>query len=151
MMRTAPKMLLALCAVLCTHCAPGALHMDAHDVLDGDDTDTAPEDSETSDTIEDVVGSGEDDDAEGCSDIYDQDILPTFHLDFEPDEWNSIVSACYAGSQAYHPVRFSYEEETVEAMVRLKGNWSWSCDKMQFVISFNEEDSDGRFHGSLLR
>jgi hypothetical protein len=32
-------------------------------------------------------------------------------------------------------------------MVRLKGNWTWTCGKYQFVVSFNEEDPDTRFHG----
>jgi hypothetical protein len=44
-------------------------------------------------------------------------------------------------------VQFSHEGETVDAMVRLKGNWSWSCDKMQFVVSFNEAGDGGRYQG----
>lgn len=83
----------------------------------------------------------------GCSDLYDQDTLPTFELTFTEDEFRSLRADCSSGLQTYHPVEFSYEGETVPAMARLKGNWSWSCDKMQFVISFNEEDPDGRFHG----
>ena len=35
----------------------------------------------------------------------------------------------------------------MSVMVRLKGNWSWRCDKKQYVISFNEVDAKGRFHG----
>jgi hypothetical protein len=82
-----------------------------------------------------------------CSDLYTQSELPTFSLDFVPQDWADLQSACDRGSQAYHPVQFSYDGETVDAQVRLKGNWSWDCDKLQFVISFNEEDPDARFHG----
>lgn len=82
-----------------------------------------------------------------CSDLYDQDALPTFALSFEREDWAALNADCAAGAQTYHPVQFTYEGETVSAMARLKGNWSWSCDKMQFVISFNEEDSEARFHG----
>ena len=85
--------------------------------------------------------------SEDCADLYDQDTLPTFELDFEPEDWASLNQACSAGSQAYHPVQFTWNDETVPAKVRLKGNWSWSCEKLQFVVSFNEDDPDGRFHG----
>jgi len=125
-------------------CAPGTLHTESQDLSDLE-RDTTEDDTNSTDTIEDVEGIPSDEDS--CSDIYNQDILPTFSLDFEPSVWDQIVSACSAGSQTYFPVQFSYDGETVEAMTRLKGNWSWNCDKMQFVISFNEEDPDGRFHG----
>ena len=82
-----------------------------------------------------------------CPDLYNPNRLPTFELTFSPAEWTSLQSACSAGSPAYHPVAFSYGDETVDAQVRLKGNWSWNCDKMQFIVSFNEEDAAARFHG----
>ena len=82
-----------------------------------------------------------------CADLYTQSRVPTFSLELEPQEWLDLQTDCSRGSQAYHPAQFSFEGETVEAQVRLKGNWSWDCDKMQFVISFNEEDPDARFHG----
>ncbi len=54
---------------------------------------------------------------------------------------------CDATRQQYRPAQFRYGSEQHDVMVRLKGNWSWSCQKMQFVVSFNETDPNGRFHG----
>ena len=82
-----------------------------------------------------------------CADLYDPEVLQTIELEFEPAEWNGLRSDCAVGIQAYRPVDFTIGGETVPAMARLKGNWSWSCDKPQFVISFNEVDPEGRFHG----
>lgn len=82
-----------------------------------------------------------------CADVYDPTILPTFELSFAPGEWQALQSDCQQGLQDYHAVEFTYAGETVPAMARLKGNWSYNCDKYQFVISFNEQDSSGRFHG----
>ncbi len=82
-----------------------------------------------------------------CPSLYDQDRLVEFSLDFAAADWGAMQSDCANGTQRYRPVSFSYEGETVAAMARLKGNWSWSCDKFQFVISFNEEDPAARFHG----
>lgn len=82
-----------------------------------------------------------------CSELYDPDTLPTFELTFTDEEWGALRRDCGQGLQTYHPASFTWEGESVDAMVRLKGNWSWSCDKMQFVVSFNEVDPDGRFHG----
>lgn len=82
-----------------------------------------------------------------CDDLYAQDTLPEFDLSFSPEAWSALTADCSAGAQTYRPARFTYDGETVSAMVRLKGNWSWSCDKMQFIVSFNEKDPDARFHG----
>ncbi len=82
-----------------------------------------------------------------CADLYDQDTLPTFELTFTPGELAGIQSDCQAGVQQYRPVQLTYGGETASAMVRLKGNWSWDCGKMQFVVSFNSVDPDARFHG----
>ena len=82
-----------------------------------------------------------------CEDIYDPAIVPTFELTFSDVELQGLASDCDQGIQNYRPVEFRYGDETVAAMARLKGNWSFSCDKYQFVISFNELDSSGRFHG----
>jgi hypothetical protein len=84
---------------------------------------------------------------EPCADIYDSDILPTFELTFSDDAWQGIEADCSEGAQNYYPVEFTYDGETVAAMARLKGNWSYDCRKYQFVISFNEEDPEARFHG----
>lgn len=82
-----------------------------------------------------------------CDALYDPSLLPTFDLEISQQEWNGLRSDCNSGIQNYRPVKFTYEGETVDAMARLKGNWTWNCDKMQFVISFNEVDSTARFHG----
>jgi hypothetical protein len=82
-----------------------------------------------------------------CSPLYDPDILPTFSLTFTDEDWRALRGDCSTGAHPYRPVQFSYNGETVDAKVRLKGNWSWSCDKLQFVVSFNEVDPDARFAG----
>lgn len=82
-----------------------------------------------------------------CADLYDQDTLPTFELTFAPEELSALQSDCQNGIQQYRPVELTHGAETVAAMARLKGNWSWDCQKMQFVVSFNETDKKGRFHG----
>jgi len=82
-----------------------------------------------------------------CADIYDETILPTFELTFAPQELDNLMIDCQNNVQQYRPVTFTYGAEVVPAMARLKGNWSWSCTKMQFIVSFNETDKKGRFHG----
>lgn len=82
-----------------------------------------------------------------CPDLYSPDIVPTFDLNFTDEDWTQMAQDCAQGSQAYRPVEFTYDGETVSAQVRMKGNWSWNCEKYQFVISFNEDDPDARFRG----
>jgi hypothetical protein len=128
--------------------------------LGGGATDDPPSQAETG--IEDIGGiedtgdSGEGEDtAEGedtgwpkaCAGLYDADLLPEFELTFDAAEWSGMMRDCQSGTQRYRPIQLSYDGETVDAQARLKGNWSWSCDKFQFVISFNEADPDPRFHG----
>ncbi|MBK8257449.1 MAG: CotH kinase family protein [Polyangiaceae bacterium] len=84
---------------------------------------------------------------QACSDLYDQDLLPTFELTFSPTDLSGLQGDCQSGSQNYRPATLTYGSETVDVMVRLKGNWSWDCGKMQFVVSFNEIDPNARFHG----
>lgn len=86
-------------------------------------------------------------DAKGCSDLYASDTLPTFEFELEQDQLEGLQADCASNTKQYRPVTFKFGSEVVPAMVRLKGNWSWRCDKMQFVVSFNEQDSKGRFHG----
>ncbi len=106
--------------------------------VDQEPIDQEPVDQEPADT-EGKTG--------GCSDVYDDDVLPTFGLEFTPQELEGLEQDCASNTKQYRPVTLEYGAERVPAMVRLKGNWSWRCDKMQFVISFNETDSKGRFHG----
>jgi hypothetical protein len=84
-----------------------------------------------------------------CSDIYDPKIVPTFELAIAPDQLALMEADCQAnpGIKQYRPATFKYNGESVSVMVRLKGNWSWRCEKKQFLISFNEVDPAGRFHG----
>ena len=84
-----------------------------------------------------------------CSGLYDPDALLQFELDIPDDSWAGLESDFRNGWKNYHPATFTWEEETREVQVRLKGNpsFSWLSDKLQFVISFNEDDADARFHG----
>ena len=136
-------------------CSPGTVSLGAPDSGSGTDTLERIDDEDTSEPedTDDTEDTEDTDDAEktwprACPDLYDPEIVPTFDLAFEAGELDRLHSDCSAGSQAYHPVTFTYDGETVAAMVRLKGNWSWSCEKLQFVISFNEEDPAGRFRGT---
>lgn len=82
-----------------------------------------------------------------CSDIYAADLLPAFELEMAQVELAALERDCENRVKQYRPATFKYGDETAEVMVRLKGNWSWRCDKKQFVISFNEVDAKARFHG----
>ena len=84
---------------------------------------------------------------QACPDIYDENSVPSFDLTFTPEELNALQIDCGNHVQQYRPVKLTYGNEVVDAMARLKGNWSWDCGKMQFVVSFNEIDPKGRFHG----
>lgn len=83
----------------------------------------------------------------GCSDLYNPNVVPVFEVEISEGEWRGMKEDCERGIKAYRPIVFRYGEESADAMMRLKGNWSWRCEKKQFVISFNEINSDGRFHG----
>lgn len=79
-----------------------------------------------------------------CADLYDETVLPGFELTVEPEHFRAIFEQC---DREYHPARFSYQGQSVDVMIRSKGNWSYRCERPQFVISFNELDPDARFHG----
>jgi hypothetical protein len=82
-----------------------------------------------------------------CPDIYDTGTLQTFELEMARDELEQMHRDCAQQVKTYRPATFRYGSEAARVMVRLKGNWSFRCDKMQFVVSFNETDPDARFHG----
>ena len=82
-----------------------------------------------------------------CSDVYDPDTLQRFELEIAPDVLAAIENDCAAEQKVYRPATLHYGDEVVDVMVRLKGNWSFRCEKKQFTISFNETDSKARFHG----
>jgi hypothetical protein len=101
---------------------------------------------------------------EGCPDIYRQDVFPEYRVAMTPEHWSAINEeflerpereAMGLDPNPYHPIDLEYNGTPVYgAMIRLKGQSSWlqaiefdDEPKMQFVISFNEIDSDGRFHG----
>jgi hypothetical protein len=102
--------------------------------------------------------------APGCSDLFRQDVVPTYSIEISDDEWTKMVAefnnltALRAGLDfaVYHPVVFHFGDETVTtAAIKLRGQSSWgdavSMDgaraKMQFNVSFKELNSGGKFHG----
>ncbi len=84
-----------------------------------------------------------------CLTPFDSEVLQ--ELEIDSDEWDDLVAEYESGNpeQPYHPATLTFEGETIEASVRLKGNEevSWIGRKMQFVVSFVEVDPDVRFHG----
>lgn len=124
-------------------------------IAPGDGVDTAF--SSAIDSVEQAPGdssaepddSSDGDDESQCDAIYDTDKLPEFALDFGPNDWDALEDDYRSGDKQYHPARFTYDGESFDVQVRLKGNpgFSWFGDKMQFVISFNEVDPDARFRG----
>jgi hypothetical protein len=151
MMPTGP-----LVIALLASCTPGSASIELGGKSGGDETDTTTDPVEVigdtgDDRGDDTSGGDTDPDEESwpkaCSSLYDPDVLTTFDLEFAPEEWAGIQSDCSNGVQQYRPVELLYEGETVSAMARLKGNWSWNCSKLQFVVSFDEVDPAARFHG----
>jgi hypothetical protein len=140
-----PKRSVLLLLVLLVGCSPDPVGESGGDSGTSGDGDSGTSGDGDGDEIPDLPS--EPTWPKACSDIYDPGIVPTFELAFSDTELQSLQSDCAQGLQNYHPVEFSYEGETLAAMARLKGNWSYSCDKYQFVISFNEQNPDGRFHG----
>lgn len=95
-----------------------------------------------------------------CSDVFDDDRVFDVDIRIHPDEWAAMQDEFVnwrdrkeqgLDLKPYHPLaRFEADGEVIEnASIRLKGNpcCSWTAEKMQFVISFNEIDEDGRFKG----
>jgi spore coat protein CotH len=95
-----------------------------------------------------------------CDVVYSHDALPTFELGISESVWTALLDDWangYANKEAgleYKPERpldsFRYGDEVItNASVRLRGNPRWWAgqNKMQFEISFNAYDKEGRFHG----
>ncbi len=86
-----------------------------------------------------------------CADVYDPDQVVRFDVEFDEATWQALLADRANLAQTYHPIVFRYGDEPAitDAMIRLKGNpyalQAW--DKMQFVVSFNETNPAGRFHG----
>ena len=101
--------------------------------------------------------------AHRCPDLFDQSVLQTYSFEISADNWAKLdadfhdLKDVLAGTppQTYYPVTFHFGAETVSnASVRLRGKSSWvqtvmydANPKMQFVISFDQIDKTGKFHG----
>lgn len=138
---------------------------------DGDpDGGVVPGVCEDDDAANDPVGGCEPDPVDdSCPAMFGQKLFPIYEVEIADAEWAAleveflerdwtVPASEDFDPTPYHPIRFGYDGETVDAMIRLKGNTSWlqttlpSPDgdpnpKMQFVISFNETDPMGRFRG----
>ena len=137
--------ILCVGVILDVSCGPTVVQVDKSDEIDTNQESNA---FDTGIPLEEVPGLViEDTWPEPCPDLYPQDELSIFEFEISNEVWAGIQSDCANWSQTYRPIVFSHNGERVDAMVRLKGNWSWNCDKLQFIVSFNEEDPDGRFHG----
>src|SRR5262245_29877570 len=99
-----------------------------------------------------------------CADVFSDDQVATYELQIAQSEWDALMSDFHSMQQNvaahddYHPyhylAEFKYGNEVIHnALIRLKGWSSWwqsemdNPPKLQFVISFNDVDSHGRFHG----
>src|SRR5690606_29011411 len=99
-----------------------------------------------------------------CSELFRQNVFPEYRIEMSSehraalqDEFENRMQREAMGldPHPYHPIVFEYDGERIlDAMIRLKGQSSWwqalamdDDPKMQFVISFNEVDKKGRFHG----
>jgi hypothetical protein len=109
------------------------------------------------------------DEPDNCPPMFDQEILPEYHIEISSTEWAEMEDEFLhrperetAGLEInpYHPVGFSYQVpgseplEATDVLIRLKGQSSWlqtitydADPKMQFVIAFNETPEDKRFLG----
>jgi len=99
-----------------------------------------------------------------CADLFDEGTLQTYSFDIGADEWSAIegefnnLTALESGEDfaAYHPITFHLGSETVtDAAIKLHGQSSWAQTvmfdgeraKMQFSVSFDQTDPNGKFHG----
>lgn len=104
----------------------------------------------------------------GCPLMFHQSAVTEYHVEISDAEWaaledefHNVVERTAAGldPKPYHPIDLRVviageSHEPTDVMMRLKGASSWlqaidldDDPKMQFVISFNEIDSGGRFLG----
>jgi CotH kinase protein/Putative metal-binding motif len=106
--------------------------------------------------------------SDGCPALFEQNILPTYHVGISDDEWAKMEDeflhreerlAAGLEEHPYHPITLQYDDGSQQidinnALIRLKGNSSWTQTvqfdenpKMQFVLAFNEIDPKARFMG----
>jgi hypothetical protein len=102
---------------------------------------------------------------QGCSDLFDENLVRTYSIDISPDEmtslqaeFNNVATLMAQGNDfvVRHPVTFHMGSETVsDATLKLHGQSSWAQaatldgnrGKMQFDISFHQSDRSKKFHG----
>jgi hypothetical protein len=97
---------------------------------------------------------------DGCPPIYSQELLPRFDLKVDPAVMATLYEDWVQGREAnsldeddtpYRPLaEFRYGEIAItDARIRLRGNPNFWLEqnKMQFQISFDEIDDNGRFLG----
>jgi hypothetical protein len=97
---------------------------------------------------------------DGCPPIYAQDLLPRFDLKVEPAVMATLYEDWVQGRERnsldedetpYRPLaEFRYGDISItDARIRLRGNPNFWIEqnKMQFQISFDEIDDNGRFLG----
>jgi hypothetical protein len=105
------------------------------------------------------VGSG----GLACADLFNDGPPQTYSVEISDAEWQSMdaefhnVAALMSGQDftTYHPIVLHYGSETVsDAAIKLHGQSSWlltvmfdANPKMQFDISFNQYNTNGKFHG----
>jgi hypothetical protein len=102
----------------------------------------------------------------GCSDLFNPGTLQQYWIDISDTELAKLnaefmnISGVLAGAapKNYHPIVFHLGSKTGEtatdAAIRLKGQSSWVLTvqndprpKMQVVISFDQTNPNGKFHG----
>ena len=100
-----------------------------------------------------------------CADLFDPSKVTDYQVEMTADDWSKMsyeffnYAALEAAGQpydTYHPIVFHFGSETAtNAMIRLKGQSSWrhavaldgANAKMQFVIAFDQVDTNAKFHG----
>jgi hypothetical protein len=158
-MRLLFVLLLSLPAAACggddADSGPGDGDADADGDGDGDGDADADGDTDA-DTDADADGDA---DPAACADVYDPETLVEWAVDISDEEWAAVQDeyASWEERDAQgldlkvdHPAVIHFGAETFEGgTIRLRGNpyFGWEQAKMQFMISFNEIDPDGRFHG----
>lgn len=100
----------------------------------------------------------------GCSDLFRQDKVQTYHIEISDAEWAKLmvefksVNRVLAGEEftTFHPAVLRFDNETVPNVgIKLKGQSSWveaaTMDgdraKIQFNVSFKEFVPGRKFHG----
>lgn len=81
-----------------------------------------------------------------CDAIFDQELLPTFSLEFAPDELQALKDERAERITNRHPATFRYEGEVHPVTVMNKGQ-SDCGEKLALIIDFNDFDHDARFRG----